>query len=178
MAHLWTIAADESWVPVALDDDAFVLRGFGLARMSDPHAAIPTPSAVVLRRIGSGPDTSWSLLVPPAVPVLVNGTASPLGLVVLADRDEIFVPGSRPVFFSTETLAAIVPFPAGVPRGFCPRCRQPLEPGTPAVKCPDCGLWHHQSEDALPCWTYGDRCAACARPTPLDAGFSWTPEEV
>jgi hypothetical protein len=177
MAHMWYIAADGSWAPAALDDTAFVLGSFGLARLADPREAVPASPVVVLRRTVGEPDTSWSLLIPAAVPVLVNGAPSPLGLVVLADRDEIRVPGLPPVFFSTETLAAIVPFPAGAPRGFCPRCKQPIELGASAVSCPDCGLWYHQS-DTLPCWTYGDRCAACARPTPLDTGFSWTPEEV
>ena len=178
IAHLWTIASDGLWAPTALDDVAFVLGSFGLARLSDPCAATSPSSVVVLRRTGDGPDASWSLLSPPAVSALVNGAPSPLGLVVLADRDEIRVPGSKPVFFSTESLAAIVSFPADVRRGFCPRCQQPIEPGTPAVKCPGCGLWYHQSAALLPCWTYGDRCAACARPTSLDAGFSWTPEEI
>jgi hypothetical protein len=131
----------------------------------------------VLRRTGDGPDPWWSLLIPAAVPALVNGAPSPLGLVVLADRDEIRVPGSGPVFFSTETLAAIVPLPAEAVSGRCPRCRQAIAAGTAAVKCPTCSLWYHQS-DALPCFTYSDRCAACARPTALDAGFSWSPEEV
>src|SRR6476620_2154368 len=111
MAHLWTIDSGGLWAPAALDDVAFVLGSFGLARLSDPRAKTSSPSAVMLRRTGDGPDASWSLLIPASASARVNGAPSPLGLVVLADRDEIRVLGSEPVFFSTETLAAVVPFP-------------------------------------------------------------------
>jgi hypothetical protein len=64
------------------------------------------------------------------------------------------------------------------PRGMmCPRCRQRIEKETLAVRCPQCGLWHHQSEE-LPCWTYSSTCAMCPQPSALDAGYQWTPTEL
>ena len=45
--------------------------------------------------------------------------------------------------------------------------------GTPAVQCPACGRWFHQSAE-LPCWTYSDHCL-CPQPTALDCGYQWTP---
>ena len=80
-------------------------------------------------------------------------------------------------YFSTETLARIEPLSEEDATGCCPRCKQGLTAGQPAVKCPGCGVWHHQS-DELPCWTYAERCAICGGSTALDAGFSWTPEEL
>jgi hypothetical protein len=177
MAHLWNAAADGSWAPAALDDDAFVLGSFGVVRLSDPPADTTGTSAVMLRRASDGFQAQWSLLIPPALPVLVNGAPAMLGIVVLADRDEIRLPGSPPLFFSTETLAAVAPFPTDAARGFCPRCRQTIAPNTPAVRCPGCEVWYHES-GSLGCWSYADRCVTCGRPTPLDTGFSWTPAEV
>jgi hypothetical protein len=177
MAHLWTIAAGSVWAPVPLDGAAFALGPDGPTRLSAPRVRAAGPDTIVLRRTGAGPDTCWSLLIPAAVAARVNGVSSPLGIVVLVDRDEIRLPGADPVFLSTETLPTVVPFATGTSHGFCPRCRQPLEPGAPSVECPACGLWYHQT-DTLPCWTYSDRCVACGRPTPLDAGYAWSPEEV
>jgi hypothetical protein len=105
--------------------------------------------------------------------------------VILSDRDELRWPvahdasgaAPHPLFFSTERLAAVAPYPAGDRRGSCPRCKQLLTVGDAAVRCPSCGLWHHAT-DELPCWTYGEHCAACQQVTSLDAGFQWTPEEL
>jgi hypothetical protein len=177
MAHLWLIGTDASWAPVALDGDAFALGASGLLRVADRTVASrDAPSTVMLRRASADAHATWLMFVPADVRALVNGAPIPLGIVALADRDEIHVRPGSPMFFSTETLAAIVPYPGDGPRGFCPRCKQPIAAGAPAVTCPGCGLWHHASEPA--CWTYGDRCAACEQLTALDAGFRWTPEEV
>ena len=176
MAHLWTLAGDGSWAPVVLDGAAFALGVSGRARMSDatPQDHDHLVTATLHRTIT---DEAWVLLVPARAPVRVNGAPAPLGIVALADRDEIrVVPGWR-MFFSTERLASVALYPTSGQRGFCPRCRQSIDPGALAVACPGCGLWHHQS-DALACWTYADRCAACAQATALDAGFRWTPEEL
>jgi hypothetical protein len=51
----------------------------------------------------------------------------------------------------------------------------PIEAGSAVVKCPNCGVVYHQSEER-PCWTYADSCSMCARKTDLDAGFQWTPD--
>jgi hypothetical protein len=93
------------------------------------------------------------------------------------DRDEILLHGVGRCYFSTETLARIEPLSEESATGCCPRCKQGMTAGEPAVRCPGCGVWHHQS-DELPCWTYAERCAICGGSTALDAGFSWTPEEL
>ena len=175
MAHLWLLDVSNEWTPQLLAGGATTLADDGL-RSADYAAGAETGVAahVLLRRLAD-PANTWALLT--ASPALrVNGAPVPLGIAVLDDRDEIRLPNLT-AWFSTETRACIEPFPASTARGFCPRCKQAIETGTPAVRCPSCGLWHHAS-DALPCWTYAPACAACAQDTALDAGFRWTPEDL
>jgi hypothetical protein len=150
--------------------------GDGAITDADAHPLAPfaAASSVQLRRVANPPDT-WALIT--SSPALrLNGAQVPLGLAILEDRDEIRLPAVH-AWFSTETQAQVEPFPPSATRGFCPRCKQAIDPGSSAVRCPGCGLWHHASDD-LPCWTYAPTCAACAHTTDLDAGFRWTPEDL
>jgi hypothetical protein len=161
MAHVWrNNGHDVGWTPTVLDGDGLALG-----------------SSAALRRIDDVNGAAWMLFAASSARVLVNGLPVSIGIVVLADRDEIRVPSEPPLYFSTETLAEVGPFPESCPRGFCPRCRQPIAPCSPAVRCPGCGLSHHASED-LACWTYSPQCAGCSHDTALDAGFRWTPEDL
>ena len=174
MAHLW-IRDDEGFAVLALTDAPLAL-------------GVHPPRPVELSALGGalsarGRVELWPsrqafvLLAPPHASVRVNGDPLELGVRVLVDRDELRVPGTGTSFFSTETLAEPVPFPP-VPRPvFCPRCKQQLEHGHVAVRCPQCRIWHHQSAE-LPCWTYSERCAMCSQETRLDAGYRWTPEAL
>ena len=136
----------------------------------------PGPLPVSLVRSERDRQDTWTLLALPWA-VTVNGLPVPEGLRVLQDRDEIRIAGFERVFFSTERLAAIEPCLSSNSPLMCPRCRQELVAGTPAVCCPACGVWHHQA-DGLECWTYAERCALCAHSTALDTGYQWTPEEL
>ena len=187
MAHIWSSSAAGEWQPVALAAEACALPVHGLSLSQ--HALPPSPtcdgSTAVLRRAQGVGDDAWALLSTSDAAVLVNGLPVAHGIVILADRDEIRFPSpaeptegpANPVYFSTERLAVVTTYPAGGRRGSCPRCKQSLTAGESAVRCPGCGLWHHATE-ALPCWTYGEHCAACPQPTTLDAGFQWTPEDL
>lgn len=122
----------------------------------------------------------WILYAGPKDSIFINGDRLSLGMKVLMDKDEIFVAPSGRMFFSAETQAHIEPFP-GPERAKCARCYDWILAHTPAVKCPNCGTWHHQDEDHdLPCWTYSETCGspACSQPTSLDADFQWTPEDL
>jgi hypothetical protein len=162
MAHFWTTDEHGEFLPTRVDDDGAATRDLD--------------ASVCLRRVATTPE-SWVLLCPAESGARVNGESVPLGLVVLSDRDELRLPGRPPRFFSTETLARVEPFPETLRGGYCPRCKQTIDCGSAAVRCPSCGLWHHASGD-LPCWTYAPTCAACAQDTDPDAGFRWTPGEL
>jgi hypothetical protein len=159
MAHLWTLDDSNEW------------RARPLVNATPEVIA---GGVTLLRRSREATDV-WTLVSASAA-LRLNGAPVPLGLAVLEDRDEIRLPGVT-AWFSTETLAQVEPFPESVARGVCPRCKQTIATGSPAVRCPSCGLWHHESEE-FPCWTYADTCAGCGHATALDAGFRWTPEDL
>ena len=164
MAHLWQLK-NERWEPEVLTGPALALSGAGELRVADADAP--------LRLQATGKD-SWVLLARPMSAVRVNGRPVVAGIRVLRDRDEIATGGAR-TFFSMERLARVEPFPGGEGATFCARCRQKIEQGDPAVRCPGCGTWHHQRED-LGCWLYSATCQLCDQATALDAGFRWEPE--
>jgi hypothetical protein len=177
VAHLW-IASEDKWSACLLDAAVHALVGGRLHRLVDPARLFcETPDAVALLPVGRPASDRWALVSGPAVRVRVNGLDARLGIHALVDRDEIRIANGAPLFFSTETLAVVEVLPPSAPRTFCPRCKQAIEADTPAVRCPACGLWHHQAVD-LECWTYGPRCAACPCESSLDSGFNWTPEDL
>lgn len=174
MAHLWVFDTANEWVARLLSGDAMSLADVTGPCVLSAQPAAEAAAQVLLHRAVDPPDT-WAILT--TEPRLrVNGLPVPLGLAVLEDRDEIRVPGMT-AWFSTEARARVEPFPDATTRGCCPRCKQGIDPATPAVRCPLCGLWHHAS-DELPCWTYAATCATCSQDTALDAGFRWTPEDL
>jgi hypothetical protein len=159
MAHLWQLGggsgAAADWSPRPLAGDA-----------------VAVPPARLLRAAAERED--WVIVGPRAVSV--NGSRLDTGIRVLRDRDELRT-GSGRLFFSTESLAVVVPFIDTGTKTCCPRCKLEIAPGSPAIRCPRCGVYHHQSED-LPCWTYAKSCSLCDHLTALDAGYDWVPEEL
>ena len=180
MPVIWNETAADGWAALALAGEAYGLTEAGLVGREEGGDERPEPSQDPLLRRGGG--EQWVLLAGNRSGVRVNGVPLLLGMHVLGDHDEIFVPTPaepRRFYFSTERLARVEPFPAADGAATCPRCKQPIEQGDPAVRCPSssCGVWHHQSEK-WPCWTYSDRCALCPTSTALDSGYRWTPEEL
>lgn len=182
MAHLWT-RRDGEWGARRLDSARYALDAYLLRQAGEDCAAALDGRAALLIRVDAGGAKTWALMAPADCDVCVNSGPLLAGLRVLADRDEIWMDGLAR-YFSTETLAAVEAFPGAERAVFCGRCRQKIEPGTPAVCCPGCNIWYHQDESAslpeserLPCWTYSEKCAYCGHPTALDMGFAWTPEE-
>ena len=160
MAHLWI---EDS--PVR-GDDGWRLQPLAAATSIGPTTRIVRATDGA---IGAANDC-WIALATSAL--RLNGERVVAGLAVLRDCDLLSVDGVR-VFFSSERRATVVPFD-GAEAVTCARCRSAIGDGSPAVRCPACDVWHHQSD--LACWTYADRCALCDQPTALDAGFRWTPE--
>jgi hypothetical protein len=177
MAHLWVATEENKWAVMPLEDE-----GFSLSE-NPPRAARRTTSdsevfpGVLLVRSHARDGAVWVLLARPGSGVRVNGFPLATGMRVVSDRDEIRVPEVGSVYFSTESLARIDEFCGSDQILFCPRCKQEIQQGTTAVKCPACGVWHHEA-DELNCWTYSEVCALCAQTTDLDSGFNWTPEDL
>jgi hypothetical protein len=174
MAHLWTQDA-EGWSARRLDGAHLELAFDSMRHAGDAQQTATGAKAAQLVRTGAGGAQVWALIAPPDSDLRMNGRAPLAGLRALADRDEIRC-GGEVRYFSTETLASVESFPGAERPVYCGRCRQPIEAGSPAVRCPGCGIWYNESAE-LACWTYGERCAFCDQSTALDASFSWTPEE-
>jgi hypothetical protein len=103
----------------------------------------------------------------------LNGM-TPFSLHVLQDRDELSAAGQK-LYFSSEQVVQIEKFELakGQQPLNCPRCKDVIEAGTPAVKCPACGLWFHESEElGLTCWSYDAKCL-CGHST--KGGEGWKP---
>ena len=171
MAHVW-LAHGSEWSATPLKGDAFSLGTHG----PGPFAGGSGPP-VLLR--SQGPDgESWLVVTSADSDIRLNGTRLLLGIYKLGDRDEIGLPGTAPMYFSTEQLACVAPFPGSDRVIHCPRCKLPIDAGTPAVRCPACKVYHHQNPSAdLPCWTHAGKCSCCPQPTALDAGYGWMPAD-
>lgn len=189
MAHLWVKKSENKkrWKSVLLDQSSVMeITGNPDEPIHPVETGIPKNPRPRLLRIepsknGVLQGEVWTILTPPTETVLVNGAPVLTGVKLLRDRDEIYLPGNSPIFFSTESIPVVEPFPGMDRKIICPRCRQEIKKGTLAVRCPSpaCGTWHHMdAENNLPCWTYADFCGNpnCNYPTNLDSEYKWTPE--
>jgi hypothetical protein len=178
MAQLF-VEAGSGWLVAPLDGDAHALVGDAeLSLRPRPAADAAVEDAPVIQRESdaSGEGETWVVIHTPGSALRINGTALATGLRVLSHRDELRLAGvAGRVFVSLEGLARIALFD-GTEGSRCPRCQQAIQPGSPAVRCPQCGVWHHQSQE-LGCWSYSPACSLCSQPTELEAGFRWTPDE-
>ena len=175
MAHLWIKNGSDEWAVLPLEADAFSLATNPPRLAGDATDGGGDASGVVLMRGRQGDEAFWVLISGGAREVWVNGVALALGVRAVADRDEISVGRVGTFYFSTESLARVEEFPGAAQALYCPRCKLAVERATPSVKCPQCGVWYHQSEE-LPCWAYAETCALCPQTTDAGAGFRWTPE--
>jgi hypothetical protein len=178
MSHFWLANASGGWGIHSLAGESCLAASAGPNASFSPPAAGPGLDEIrIVPPDAAGGSAAWALLAGLEVSVRVNGLPLVLGIHALRDRDEISLAGQR-YFFSTEELALVTPFPGLAQPACCPRCKQKVEVGEPAVACPHCRAWHHQS-DEFPCWTYEPTCALCQlQSTALDAGYSWTPDTL
>ncbi|HLA13262.1 MAG TPA: hypothetical protein VJ023_21960 [Pyrinomonadaceae bacterium] len=168
MPHLWIRDETDQWAVFQLRLEEYELRE--LLKGADSSG-----TAVSMVRTHRDENEDWHLLAPRGAPVSVNGLPLMEGLRTLRDRDQI-VFADRAAYFSTEERARRVSFSGGERKLFCARCRQELVPGVIAVKCPQCNVWHHQT-DEFPCWTYSAHCGLCSQLTDLEAGYRWQPTD-
>jgi hypothetical protein len=178
MSHFWVQGAEQKWTAHALKAPSHDARAFLLPGDAGSSAS-PDESGLAIRALAfrQGAVERWAVVAGPYARLQVNGMPlTAQGMHVLADRDEISCAGLGSIFFSTETLAAVVEFPGADRPVYCGRCRQVIMPGGPSVRCPNCGVWYHEGE-TLKCHSYAETCAFCPYPTALDAGYTWKPEE-
>jgi hypothetical protein len=107
------------------------------------------------------------------VPIKHNGVRVAVGLRVLAHGDWLSAAQGAPVFFSTEEAVCVETF-VSPESMLCPRCKSEIVAGHAVVRCPDCGMIHHELADRN-WWTYAPKCAQCSCPTALDTGLRWSP---
>ena len=178
MAHLWMKNSDQNWAVMKLDGNAFTLTGDEIqpVRLRGSESECRAEGFVMASTCED--QIAWILLASGAQQRLrVNGVVFVAGIRVLRDRDELRLSSGQRMFFSTEILAHVEPFVGGDRPTFCPRCRQQIDSGRPAVRCPGCGAIHHQSEDdGFTCWAYAPRCALCDQSTDIATSYRWTPE--
>jgi hypothetical protein len=174
LAHLWFRDDEDIWSVVPLNGHATDVSVYPPRLLAEGFRLGGDALAAVIRA-GAADSPVWVLLVAANGDVRVNGFAPVAGARVLQDRDEIRAASFDPLFFSTETLVRLGEFPGAARSVYCGRCRQAMEKGQASVRCTQCGIWYHQT-DQLPCWTYTPKCGFCPQTTSLDAGFDWTPE--
>ncbi len=183
MAHLWIPDDVTTWAILVLDGCAYDLDPTPPARLPggglDPQAADPPRERQVwIVPAASPPGARWALVAGPHRRVWVNGSRLDLGLRLLDDRDHIRLDNGNTYFFSSEALAQRENYPADARAVQCPRCKQEISPGTMAVRCPICGVWHHETDDR-PCWSDYPTCSRCDHESPLDASrYRWEPDEA
>ena len=167
-ANLWQFTSGD-WEALALREAA-ALTAAAVTPLSRAAACLAHTPALLYNT-----GAHWVLLAAPDTGVWVNASPLSEGLRVLADRDAIRIPGAPPLFFATDQSVERIPFPDDQPLP-CPRCRDPIQLGDMAVRCPGCGIWHHQHPERE-CWSYGSSCCNCNQPSAAAAvGQSWSPE--
>jgi hypothetical protein len=172
----------EGWDAQPLEGERYCLRATdgraGPSVLAQEDCATALADALLLRaaEVEGTMGVGWALLTSDGARLLLNGEPVALGLALLRHRDELRLGGGAPVFLSTERLAAVEAY-AGDDAPRCPRCQQPIARGELAVRCPGCGVRHHQLVER-PCWTYQPKCTLCEQSSDLEAGLRWTPEEL
>ena len=179
MPHLWIRDTDGLWCIAPLEQE---LYSIGIGRNGVVELVIGNKDnyTIIARHQTGQARAAWILMVAPERTVRINGAPMPAGIRVLQDRDHVQLHERSiavSLFYSSELIPRPDVFPGTAQPCFCPRCKQAIEANTPAVRCPGCAVWYHQS-DEYPCWTYSASCALCPQKTDLEAGFAFSPEDL
>jgi hypothetical protein len=178
MAHFWIPKLNQDgqcWAALPLGGPSYrFMETEPFVRRVD--AAPAGCASEILVRISHEAAERWFLVVAPGTRLWVNGQDAWLGARVLADRDEIRFANGRRLYFSSECLPQVLPFPGAAREVPCARCRNPIGIGVLSVACPTCKAWCHQTDD-LPCWRYpgATHCPGCDQSNDPEVGFRWSP---
>ena len=172
-AIFYKVDSDAHWSFERLPASNAILR-FAPVRIAAVEPSIPSScsDAVVLMRVE--PQRKWIAFVPADFRLLHNGQPVPAGLRMLAHGDALAVVPGMPAYFSTEEVPCVDTYEENEALS-CPRCKLEITRPQTVVRCPACGVIHHELEDRG-CWTYAAKCALCPQPTALDAELRWSPE--
>lgn len=183
MGYLW-IQDPDGFIALSLTETVYSI-GARMDRAGPLSLSIgttPHHSALLVQASTAESANAWTIISRPDE-IEINGLPLAPGIRVLRDRDAIRFDCGHLAFFSAETAAQIEPFPGTEPVS-CVRCYSPIVPGKDAVRCPTCGVWHHQISGPengrdWECWTRNATCAQCRKqPTDFEAGPAWTPEAL
>jgi len=175
---IWMMNETGAWEDHLLNHDYVEIASEAPVPCDAPKAGPQNAGPLLVRTGEAHGFDRWVLLCPPVSGTRVNGSRVN-DIRVLTDRDAIAPGNGHVVFFSSEQLAEVQPFPGKHGHTSCIRCKLALEAGSPAVRCPapDCGFWHHHAQSQS-CWTYTSTCASCGHPTDFEAGYQWSPSEL
>ncbi len=178
MAQLWFKPTNEDLTMLPLSDRPVRLSVFP-PESRESQDTNSGPDEVILENLTNTQtqEDQWLLITGETASVWVDGTPQNLGIYHLADGQEVLVKGAGAVVLTTEKTPEKTTLPVDQADVICPRCKTEIDPGSDAVQCPTCDIWHHERDD-LPCWTYehSTHCAMCAQPTDLDGGLQRIPE--
>jgi hypothetical protein len=177
VAHIWLQNETREWTAHPLKDDECFLESILNETSGQAPASDGAHPDVLILRTEIDSQENWAVVAGFESGIAINGIPLSLGIHVFRDRDEIRWSREGIGFFSSEEPASVLDFPERDRKVLCPRCKQEIVPETPAVRCPKCKIWYHQSEK-FPCYTYAEYCATCPRPASLDGGYEWMPEEM
>ncbi len=178
MAQLWFKPKDAGLTMLPLSGAPVSLSV--IPPQPSTHQPLGLSGSQVLLENVPHPDTNddrWLLFFNEAAAIWVDGVPQKLGIYHLSDNQEILIKGAGVVVLTTEKPPHKSHLPESATDVICPRCKTEITPGSDAVQCPACGIWHHEHPD-LPCWTYehSTHCALCSQVTDLDAGLQRIPE--
>jgi hypothetical protein len=150
---------------------------FAPMRFAAPEAASSCVADDTIELMRLEPSRKWIAIIPAGSQITHNAQPA-AGLRVLAHGDLLAAAHGAAVFFSTEQAPSIETF-GQTQSVSCPRCKRPIVLGQSVVRCPACGVVHHELADPdRNCWTYAEKCALCPQPTALDLGLRWSPEAL
>ncbi len=175
MGHVWIVNEKGVLAACPLDAGISQLTSNGPSALAVCKGLDDIAVPLLVRKQEFQGEERWLLLSKSPGRTRVNGMPVFNGVRMLNDRDLISLGDGHRVFYSSERIAQIEPYPGEDDSTCCVRCKLPLQPGKPAVRCPapGCGFWYHQI-----CWDYRDQCANCGRPTAFDSGYQWSPSEL
>jgi hypothetical protein len=120
------------------------------------------------------------VVAPDAQRAVLVGGYPPLGVALVGDRSELRV-GAERLYVTRAAAASAERFDGADAGASCARCTRALRRGDAALRCANCGAWHHEGprvegeREQLLCASYDPQCGACH--VRFDE-LAWTPEAL